>query len=98
MTPIESRDAASAFNSSRGNDEIVVARHFACRLKLSPNSRVFVGSLFCVWAHWQKGEGGLEVIQALLLMRWSSSFKPMPEFRHCDRSDLKFFIGMSCQP
>jgi hypothetical protein len=98
MTPVESRDSASAFNSGGRNDQIVVARHLTRRLKFSPNSSVFESSLFCVRAHRQEGEGGLEVIQALLFMGWRSSFNSMPKFRHGDRSDLKFFIGMFCQP
>jgi hypothetical protein len=98
MTPVECRDSASTFNSGRSNDQIVIARHLTCGLQLSPNSSVFVSSLFCVRANWQKSEGGLEVIQALLLMRWSCSFHPMPKLCHCNRSYLKLFIGMSCQP
>src|ERR1051325_6086762 len=59
---------------------------------------MFVGSLFRVRTDWQICKGGLKIIHALLLERWSRSFNPVPELCHRNCRDLKFFIWMLRQP
>ena len=88
----------AAFQRTGGHDEVVVANHCSRRLKLGPETGVFVSRLLCVRNDGQRGDNRLQIFFPPAALRAGRALDAMPEFGHRDGRDFKFVRGARGQP
>ncbi len=98
MLLIESGYAATVLQSSCSHNQVVSADHPTRRLKLRPNTRVFVSSSMRVSEHGCYTENGFQVFLTFTFVALVRPHHAVPELRYRYRGEGKFLAGKRCQP
>jgi hypothetical protein len=79
MPQVEGGHRAAPFQSRRPHNNVVLPNYLASRFQFRPNAGVFIGGLFCVGNHGQRGQNRLKVLLALRPARSRCPRNAMPQ-------------------
>jgi hypothetical protein len=91
---VECGHLASPFEGDRRHDQVVRTDHFADRLQVRPDARVFIGRLLRVGNNRQRRHHGLEVFSTFGLVRFDRTLHPVPELCYCDGWSTVIFVAI----